>query len=200
MALLALGAAVSAAAGAQTHVEIILDASGSMYNKLADGRYRISAAKDVLRAFVENLPDQGLDVGLRIYGSELQSNADGSCRDSKLFVPMRGVDRAALLETLTKTRARGSTPIAYSLEQAARDFPAGVGRCAIILVTDGEEVCGGDLAASAARLEQLGCDLDLRIIGFDLSPEAIASFEGIGTFENATDAAALAAALDRAAD
>ena len=89
-----------------------------------------------------------------------------------------------------------------ALEQALADFPAGAERCAIILVTDGKEVCGGDLKASAEKLRQPGGDLDLRIIGFglDAEAEAVASFQGIGTFESAKDAEALAAALDRAAE
>jgi len=55
-------------ANAQTHVELILDASGSMWNKLDDGEYRIVAAKDVLSSFVSSLPaDPNLNVGLRVY-------------------------------------------------------------------------------------------------------------------------------------
>ena len=50
----------------ETHVELILDASGSMWNKLYDGTYRIVAAKDVLANFVNALPnDPNLNVGLR---------------------------------------------------------------------------------------------------------------------------------------
>lgn len=184
----------------ESHVELILDASGSMYNKLDDGRYRITAAKDALRDFIEGLPSENLNVGLRIYGSERKPDDAGSCQDSKLFVPMSGVDRPALLATIRTTRARGSTPIAYSLEQAMADFPAEAKSCLIVLVTDGEEVCGGDLKATAAKLPERGCEIDLRIIGFDLTPEAKATFSGVGTFENATDAAQLAAALDRAID
>ena len=189
---------VVSSAQAETYVQLILDASGSMYNKLDDGRYRIVAAKDVLQEFVEGLPDKNLNVGLRIYGSEVDSKDDGSCQDSKLLVPMQGLDRDALTETIRSTRAKGSTPIAYSLEQAARDFPANVKQCLIVLVTDGEEVCGGSVSESAAKLEAIGCNVDLRIIGFDLTDEAIASFAGIGTFENARDARQLGAALDRA--
>jgi len=182
----------------EAYVELILDASGSMYNKLDDGRYRITAAKDVLKDFIETLPDTNLNVGLRIYGSKLQAKDAGSCRDSKLFVPMKGVDRAALLDTVRATRARGSTPIAWSIDQALADFPADAKRCVIVLVTDGEEACGGDLKAAAERLRQSKCDMDMHVIGFGLDTGARASFEGLGTFENAADAKALAGALDRA--
>ncbi|MEM1436943.1 MAG: VWA domain-containing protein [Pseudomonadota bacterium] len=198
LALVAL--LLCSSARSETYVQLILDASGSMYNKVDDGRYRIVAAKDVLQEFVGALPDTGLNVGLRVYGSALGSDEDGSCLDSKLVVPMQGLDRGALRDAIRATRAKGSTPIAYSLEQAGRDFPRDGSRCLIVLVTDGKEVCGGDVRSSAAALSQAGCEVDLRIIGFDLSEEAIASFTGIGTFENATSARDLGAALERAVD
>jgi Ca-activated chloride channel family protein len=178
----------------------VLDASGSMWNQLADGRYRIVAAKDVLTTFVSGLPsEEGLNVGLRVYGSRLGAFEPGACEDSELFVPMAGVDREALLSTVRTTQAVGATPIALSLGRAAADFPV-AGRKLIVLVTDGEESCGGDVRAVAEGLRAQGIQIDLRIIGFDLSERAVASFEGVGTFENATSAAELAAALGRAVE
>ena len=68
-------------ASAQTYVELILDASGSMWNTLDDGRYRIIAAKDVLSQFIGGLADDGLNVGLRIYGSQTDALEEGACQD-----------------------------------------------------------------------------------------------------------------------
>ncbi|MDZ7706125.1 MAG: VWA domain-containing protein [Trueperaceae bacterium] len=188
------------AASAQVYVELILDASGSMFNRLDDGRYRIVAAKDALSTLISSLPDNAeLNVGLRVYGSQLQATDEGSCQDSELFVPLEGFQRQDLLDEVRTTQARGSTPIAYSLEQAAADFPA-EGRKVIVLVTDGEESCGGDVRAVAERLSAQGVEIDLRIVGIDLAERAIDSFEGLGTFENARSAADLAAALGRAVE
>ncbi len=184
---------------AQTYVELILDASGSMWNKLADDRYRIVAAKDVLTSFVSNLPgDPALNVGLRVYGSQKDALDEGACEDSQLFVGLDGLARQKLLGTIRDTEARGATPIAYSLTLAAQDFPQTADKRLIVLVTDGEESCGGDVRAVAEQLKQQGFEIDLRIIGFDLDERAKKSFEGVGTFENATSAAELAAALGRA--
>lgn len=187
-------------AAAERHVELILDASGSMYQKLPDGRYRISAAKEALSDLIKGLPAQDLNVGLRVYGARLQPDAAGACTDSHLVVPMKGVDHSALLEEVRDTLARGKTPIAHSLEQALNDFPADAKECAVILVTDGEEACDGDVRAAAAKLKDHGCEIDLRIVGFGLSAEAAKSFEGLGRFENAGDGKALASALTRAVE
>ena len=183
---------------AQTYVELVLDASGSMWNKLGDGTYRIVAAKEVLADFVSSLPaDESLNVGLRVYGSTLPALVEGACEDSELFVPLEGIARNRLLETVRDTNAVGATPIAYSLEQAAQDLPA-EGRRLIVLVTDGEESCGGDVRGTLETLRAQGIEFELNIIGFDLDARAIESFEGLGTFENATSAGELAAALGRA--
>ena len=41
-------------------------------------------------------------------------------------------------------RAKGTTPIAKSLEEAAADFPIDNSRNIVILITDGKEECGMD--------------------------------------------------------
>ncbi len=189
------------AGGGPTDVVLVLDASGSMFNRLEDGRYRIAAAKEALSALVSRLPEDGdLRVGLRVYGSQMLALVDGSCEDSLLTVPVAPVDRARLLASVQETEALGATPIAYSLELAAQDLSSATGRKLIVLVTDGEESCGGDVRAVAERLASEGFEIDLRIIGFALSEAAARSFEGIGTFESANSAAELAAALGRAVE
>ncbi|MFA5567840.1 MAG: VWA domain-containing protein [Trueperaceae bacterium] len=189
--------ALAPRAAAESHVELILDASGSMFNKLDDGRYRIVAAKDVLTQLIAALPEtEGLNVGLRVYGWELRGSDPGSCEDSRLFVPIDGVDRQLLLDTVRNTQARGSTPIAYSLQRAADDLSGRTGTKVVVLITDGLEACGGDVRGAAEALKAAG--VDLRIIGFDLDPRSAASFDGLGTFENAASAAELLSALNRA--
>ena len=109
---------------AQTYVQLVLDASGSMWNKLEDGTYRITAAKNVLTEFIKGLPSGDLNVGLRVYGSRIAALDAGSCEDTELFVPMDGVNKPSLQATVETVTATGATPIALSLLKAAEDFPA----------------------------------------------------------------------------
>jgi len=68
-ALLTLALAGGAVAQ-EVYLALVLDASGSMYARLDDGRYRIDAAKSVLQRLVSGLPDDArLNVGLRVYGA-----------------------------------------------------------------------------------------------------------------------------------
>ncbi len=179
-----------------TYIQLILDASGSMYSKLPDGSSRITVAKTVLSNFISQLPaDPNLNVGLRIYGANL-NGAEG-CQDSTLVLPMNGLERSALQMQVAQTKPRGVTPIAYSLEQAAQDFPQDGSKKLIVLVTDGQESCRGNLAKTLEVFKARGITVDLRIVGIDLDESAKKSFQGIGTFENARSSAELAAALGR---
>lgn len=136
-AALAWGAAQPPDAG-RTDVVLVLDASGSMFNELPDGRLRITAAKEALAAFVGRLPGSaGLNVGLRVYGARTMALDPDACLDSELVVPVAGLEREMLLRTVQGTEPRGATPIAYSLERAAEDLQAATGRKQIVLVTDG---------------------------------------------------------------
>jgi Ca-activated chloride channel homolog len=199
VSLLALS--LSVAQGSLTYIQLILDASGSMYGKLPAGGTRISAAKEVLSSFINKLPaDPSLNVGLRIYGANSSAGSAQACQDSKLVLPMKGLERAALQEAVVRTKPKGSTPIAYSLEQAALDFPVDNSRKLIVLVTDGQESCRGDLKKVLEAFKARGIEVDLRIIGIDLDANAQKSFEGIGKFENATSSAELASALGRATE
>ncbi|PYE54993.1 VWA domain-containing protein [Deinococcus yavapaiensis] len=192
-----LTATLASAQSTTTNVQLILDASGSMFSRFADTT-RIAAAKDVLTNFVSSLPEgANLNVGLRIYGANTSAGDPSACQDSKLVLPMRGLDRAALTSTVTATRPRGATPIVYSLTQAAADFPQDASRKLVVLVTDGLESCGGNLQAALEAFKARGIEVDIRVIGIDLGANAQRAFSGL-KFENVDSSAALAAALGRA--
>jgi Ca-activated chloride channel family protein len=189
---------VPGAAGAGEMV-LVLDASGSMTEPHGDGRTRFEAAVAALRQVVGSLPGD-LRVGLRVYGSRV-SDGPGSCQDSELVAPVAPLDRRALRTALGEARPLGNTPIAYSLREAAADLPD-EGARTIVLVSDGEESCGGDPCAVARDLSQQGLDLHVDVVGFQVDDAArnqltCVAQAGRGTFYDAPDAAALASQLSR---
>jgi len=206
LALLVAGLAAPAVADEEPEDEtpqgrmvLVLDASGSMQEPHGDGRSRFRAAVGALREVVSALPGE-LEAGLRVYGSRID-DGPGSCQDSELVVPVGPVDKPALREALGGARPLGNTPIAHSLREAAKDL-GDEGSRTIVLVSDGEESCGGDPCQVARDLTERGLDLHVDVVGFQVDAAArnqltCVAQAGRGTFYDAPDADALVSQLSR---
>lgn len=175
---------------AKTQIEYIVDFSGSMKKSMA-GQTQIDAAKSALFQSLNAVP-QDVSVAIRLYGHRVeQSNKDQSCQDSVLEIPFGSVDVNVIKAKMSGLTPKGYTPIAYSLEQAAKDFPIqDEAQKTIILLSDGEETCGGDPVAVVKKLKAQGIQITINTIGFNVDSvtrqqlEAIAK-EGNGQYFNA---------------
>jgi Mg-chelatase subunit ChlD len=149
---------------------VILDASGSMLEEL-DGRPKFDITRDALASLVKELP-ANTQVALRAYGYRKRAIEEGASEDSKLLVPMDKLQKDKLLELLGGIRARGKTPLAYSLEQARAELPAATADepLTVLLLTDGGEDTQPrrDPVAAAAAYAKLP-NVRLRIVGFDIN-------------------------------
>jgi Ca-activated chloride channel family protein len=189
-------------------VEIIFDASGSMAARL-QGQTKLSLARRALAAAVPGLENPSILVGMRAYGFDqsLNKTPDASCPNTELVLPFTANRQAtAINRTADALSAYGYTPIANSLTLAGHDLLAiDAQKHMIILISDGEETCGGFPAAVAANLRSLGIDLQTHVIGFDLDAtaqqqmQAIASAGG-GQYFDAADGDELGASLMRVID
>jgi len=164
------------AAPGEVNVELILDLSGSMAQAIGGGETRMEAAKRVMNDVIDALPEQdGINVGFRIYGHEgdnSQAGREESCQSSELVVPIDGVNKDALREQVDLAQPIGWTPIALSLERAGGDFQPGEGVSNnIVLVTDGEETCGGDPCAVARSINQGDAAVTTHVVGFALTDQ-----------------------------
>lgn len=186
---------------ADRSVALILDASGSMHARLPGGESRIAAAQKAVKS-VATAVDPNAQLGLRVYGSKSPA-AEKNCEDSHLAVPLASAARAApdIAKAVDAVKAQGWTPIAYSLEQAAGDFPASAKERAIVLVSDGKETCKGDPVVAARALGARG--IVIHTIGYAVDSAARMQLEGIarasgGKYFEAPDAPELAATLKSA--
>jgi Mg-chelatase subunit ChlD len=166
----------------------VLDASGSMLAELG-GRKKIDIAREAVSTLVSRLPENA-QVALRVYGHRKRATEAGADDDTELVIPAGALRKAEFNATLERLRARGRTPLAKSLEEAAsdlryarRDEPV-----TVILLTDGGEDTGArrDPIAAAARLRELS-GLDIHILGFDIQREDwSAQLRGIAEAAGAT--------------
>ena len=185
---------------ASKNVEIILDASNSMWGQI-QGEAKIAIAKKVLEQIILGLPNE-MNVGLRLYGHRYGLNDQRACQDTELKVPIGSIDKAVLIDIIQKIQPKGKTPLVYSVLQAGNDFQD-IQTGSIILITDGVESCDGDIASIAPALKELGIELKLHIVGFDIKEaQARAELEDIaksteGTYLDAKDSQELLSSLEQ---
>jgi hypothetical protein len=156
------GAGAAQDSAARGAVELILDATGSMLQRL-DGTRRIAIARDVLPEAVNEYIAPGTPIALRVFGHP----EPDACR-TDLEIPLGPLERAAFSERLAGIEAKNlaKTPIADSLALIEADLANAQGRKVVVLVTDGEETSGGDPAAAIEALQAKGFEISLNIVGF----------------------------------
>jgi len=91
-------------------LEIILDVSGSMKTPMGAKQTRWDVALETLDQALNNLPDD-FNVGLRRYGHREPSTSPKTCTDSELVIPVRRLDRKALLARARAYKPKGETPL-----------------------------------------------------------------------------------------
>ncbi len=180
--LLLLVAANAYAQQPKTRILFVLDGSGSMYAKMGTDN-RITVAKRLLTRMVDSLQYQDeLELALRVYGHQSQKT-ERNCKDTKLEVPFSRGNHQAIKDNIRDLRPKGTTLIAYSLQEAAYDFPKTPGvRNIIILITDGLEECDGDPCAVSLALQKQGVVLRPFVIGLGLSADFKTQFECVGRY------------------
>jgi len=195
------GAASGAAdTGAGAGVVVVLDASGSMLQRL-DGERRIDIAKASLRQLIQQGLPGNTRFGLRVFGHK---EAD-SCR-TDLEIPLGPLNRSEAAAKVAGINAMNlaKTPIAATLAKAGEDLAGQPGPNLIILLTDGEETCDGDPAAVITSLREGGLDVRVNIVGFAIDELMLReTFErwaalGGGQYIDARNAAELSAGLSSA--
>ena len=175
----------------KTRILFVFDASQSMYGRWDLGQ-KMQIATKLLREIVDSLKSaENVEVALRVYGHQNNVTSDGrNCKDTKLEVPFSAKNHEKIIDKLGSIRPKGTTLIAYSLEQAAYDFPDDKNaRNVIILITDGIEECDGDPCAVSLALQKRGVILKPFVIGMGLEPEVIDAFKCVGNYYDATSEA-----------
>lgn len=157
----------------------MLDASASMNEPDPSGVTKLEAAKTALIEALGSLPEGA---------------------DSQLVHPIGPLDTAGLTAAIRSFDAVGETPIAFALQEAAKDLGA-EGKRHIILVSDGEERCVPDPCVAVQDIIDAGIGLQIDTVGFGVGDVArqqltcIAEAGG-GTYYDAADAGTLTTTLN----
>lgn len=179
------------------NILFIFDSSESM-NQESGGKSKRDSAKEVLSSLVEELPAE-LGVGLMVYGHK--GNRD--CSAIEVLVPPENSDKDLVKTKVSELGpSRGATPIADSLATAGEALKPLKGEKAIVLISNGEETCGGNPVETASRLKKDIAGLTIYVVGFGVGEKERKQLEGIASsggsvYYQAQDATALAESLKK---
>lgn len=184
----------------QRAVMLVLDASGSMLQKLG-GKRRIELAREALIGLLDTALSGDDALALRVFGHR---KAD-AC-DTELVVPLAAGQRDKVRQQLAGMAAKNlaRTPIAASLAGVRSDLAAHPGPAVIVLLTDGEETCGGDPVAEIDQLRASGRDVVVNVVGFAVDEHAVVrdfqrwAAAGGGSYLSAPDGDSLGRSLRQA--
>ena len=142
---------------------IVFDASGSMAGNTVQGLFSdITRIDEVRKALAQVLPGvtKIRKVGLITYGP----GPYGQCNISLDFRPMPNAAEQ-IMSVVNGLNPAGKTPLVEAVTQAAKvlDYQG-----VVVLLTDGEETCGGAPCELGKLLKAAGESLTVHVIGYQL--------------------------------
>lgn len=142
---------------------LVFDGSASMGEiSLETGpNTRIVEARQAIRQAMPGI-EPFRRVGLLVYGP----GAGGACENIDLrFGPIQGA-AAPVIDAVEGVRPDGLTPLTQAVQRAAEALDYRTNPGVVVLVTDGNETCGGRPCEMAQGLKATAHDLTVHVIGF----------------------------------
>lgn len=150
---------------------IVFDGSGSMAEIGVGGvEPRIVEARRAVRRAIPGIA-RFRRLGLIVYGPRFRRFGAVDCSSIDLrFPPMNGAARQ-VIAAVDGVEPAGSTPLTSSVRKAANVLKQLPDSGEILLVTDGQETCGGDPCGLADDLVREGDGVTVHVVGFQASDD-----------------------------
>jgi Ca-activated chloride channel family protein len=151
---------------------LVFDASGSMAGTDMNNppTPRIKKVKEALEKVLPEVATTRR-IGLIDYGP----GPANRCDNIELLLQPAPYSAARIMAAINKLVPAGRTPLTAAVREAARvlQFPHRSG--VVVLLTDGEETCGGDPCSMAQALRDQGDNLVVHVIGYRMRDTATAT-------------------------
>jgi hypothetical protein len=153
-------------------VEILLDLTLSMQTPTRGGPPRYAAAREAAARLLEILPEE-TPVGVRALGIARGAECVAA---TQVAGGSAGRLRPGLPRHLRVTEPAAEGSLAGALEALQRDLSDEIDGTRIVLFTDLDAACGGDLCAAGAALAAQGARFDLVLLSEAEVPDCFADF------------------------
>lgn len=162
----------------QTVTEILIDFSWSMNDKL------LLTKRALLDEIIPNL-DYSTQIGIKTF---FTATTKDHVPIINTILPLSLTNKEQIFKAVNNiSNPSGNTPIAKAIKSSVdslNEYP--VCDKKIILITDGEETCGGDYISEVNNAKSKGINCQIHIIGIGLSLEATQKAESISKMSNGT--------------
>lgn len=151
------------AAGCAKDAMLVFDGSASMAELTFDlqRKTRIVEAREAVRDAIPDITPFRR-VGLLTYGPGTRA----ACDNINLRFGPRDDAAAAIISDIDRLHPKGLTPLTAAVRAATQALDYKVRPGIVVLVTDGNETCGGRPCALGAELASEAADLTVHVIGF----------------------------------
>jgi Ca-activated chloride channel homolog len=159
------------------NIEIILDSSGSMAKVAQGGKTQMELAKEAIKDFLANAPEEA-NVSLRVYGHKgtgSEADKEKSCSSIEQVYKLKPYNQEEFNKALDQFQPSGWTPVAGALESSKASFEgldAKKNTNLIYLVSDGIETCDGNPVEVAKSFAGSNVSPIINVIGFNVDAEA----------------------------
>lgn len=152
-------------------ISMILDSSGSMGQILEKNQTKLYFMKKLLKGFIGQQWKLKNEVGVRIYGARKKHK----CDDIEFPIPYSDRSLGALENMLEGMASTGMTPLHRTLEMTFDSIVKMEGPHKVVIITDGEDTCGGDPCKTAEKVREKKLDVTFYVIalGFQGQSDAI---------------------------
>ena len=144
---------------------LVFDASGSMAGTdMNTATPHIDKVREALASVLPSVTPRRY-LGLMVYGP----GHGPSCSNIELRLKPGPNSADAIMAEVNGIVPAGQTPLTQAVHDAADELKFRVKPSVVVLLTDGEETCGGDPCALARQLRAEAKDLTIHVIGFKVT-------------------------------
>ena len=150
---------------------LVFDGSGSMaeLGSQAEGPNRIDDARAALQSAMPQIAPVRR-IGLIIYGPGPENSCDAV---NLRFRPLANAAEP-VLDAIALLDPNGLTPLTEAVREASEVLSYRTDPGIVVLVTDGNETCGGSPCALGDELAATAADLTVHVIGFRVATDRFA--------------------------
>ncbi len=135
-------------------VVFLVDGSGSMADRGTGGRTRMDEAKTAVRDALKTLPSD-VDAGLLTFGD---------CGGIDNYNFFKASERPRLQSHVDRLKPQNATPLARGLQRAGNMVDGNSVDSVLVVVSDGDDTCGGDPCAVARALKAQKPRLTINVV------------------------------------